>query len=344
MRYCLLLLLAAAPLAAQTVVFSSNFDTSLPAEITAGTALLTPVQAFAGLGPAAGPFGGSFLRSETGNAVTLQLTGLPAHNSIRLDFLFAAIDSLDGQGSFPSGDFFKVSIDGTPVFREAFANATTSQIQTYNAPAGVVLARFQDLGFGGPGSFYTDSAYWLGGDPLFGNLGHTASTLTVEFVLEGPGIQPLSDESWAIDQLVVSVSNSTFPGSAIPYGTGCGPTLVATAPPRIGETLPLLAQQLPASSVLAAVVCGASDVVYQGFALPRALDPFGMPGCFQLHDIALGTFSTTLFGTAAAASAVVPADIVLLGGVIYMQLWDAAPGVNALGFVASNGLRVTIGN
>jgi hypothetical protein len=29
---------------------------------------------------------------------------------------------------------------------------------------------------------------------------------------------------------------------------------------------------------------------------------------------------------------------------MYMQVWNAAASVNALGFVASNGLRVTIGN
>ncbi len=329
---------------AQTTVFTSNFDSVVPIEITPGTAAIAAVEGFAGLGPASAPFGGSFLRSETGNVVTLQLAGLPAHNSIRLDFLFAAIDSLDGQGSFPSGDFFRIGIDGGTVFRESFANAMASQIQTYVPPVGVELARFLDLGFGGPGSFYTDSAYWFGGDPQFANIGHTASTLTIEFVIEGPGIQPLSDESWAMDNLKVTVDTTTFPGSAVPYGQGCGPVLTATAPPRIGLPLPLLTTQLDGGTVLAACVVGASDAVYQGIFLPRALDPFGMPGCFQLHDIALGTISMQLFGTASSATPIVPQDNVLLGAVMYMQVWDAALGVNPLGFLASNGLRVTFGN
>lgn len=337
-------LVVSAPVLAQTTVFSSDFDAALPAAIAPGTAILTGVQGFAALGPVASQFGGTFLRSETGNTVTLQLNNLPAHNSIRLDFLFAAIDSLDGQGTFPSGDFFKITLDGATIFRESFANALPSQIQTYVPTPGVELARRVDLGFGGPGSFYTDSAYWLGGDPRFSNLGHTASTATFQFVIEGPGIQPLSDESWAMDNLNVSVSTTTFPGSAVPYGTGCGPVLAATATPRLGETLPLLATGLAPNSVLAACVVGASDLVYQSIPLPRALDAFGMPGCFQLHDLMLGTISMPMVGTAAFAAPLVPQDAVLLGGVMYMQVWEAAPAVNALGFVASNGLRVTIGN
>ena len=38
------------------------------------------------------------------------------------------------------------------------------------------------------------------------NLAHTASTAVFTFVMEGPGVQELSDESWAMDQLTVSVT------------------------------------------------------------------------------------------------------------------------------------------
>jgi len=99
--------------------------------------------------------------------VTLSLTGLQEHTAINLGFLFAAIDSLDGTGSFPSGDYFKVTLDGKTIFRESFANATTSQIQSYVPPPGVQLARYKDLGFSGPGSYYTDSAYDMNSDPVF---------------------------------------------------------------------------------------------------------------------------------------------------------------------------------
>lgn len=194
--------------ATPTQVFSSDFNGTLPAEINPGTATLTGVQGYAGLGPVGNQVGGNFLRSATGNTVTLSLAGLPAHDTISLEFLFAAIDSLDGTGTFPAGDFFKIVFDGVTLFSESFANATSSQIQSYVSPAGVELARHVDLGFSGPGSFYTDSAYNLGADPRFANFAHTGSTATIDFFIFGPGNQDLADESWAMDNLRVSVTTA----------------------------------------------------------------------------------------------------------------------------------------
>ena len=187
-------------------VFYADFNGSLPAEIAPGSATLTGTQGYAGLGPAGNQFGGNFLRSATGNTVTLSLAGLPAHDTISLEFLFAAIDSLDGTGTFPAGDFFKIVFDGVTLFSESFANATASQIQSYVPPPGVQLARRVDLGFSGPGGFYTDSAYNLGADPRFADFAHTGSTAIIEFFIFGPGNQSLDDESWAMDNLRVSVS------------------------------------------------------------------------------------------------------------------------------------------
>ncbi|MBB4841938.1 hypothetical protein HNP55_000433 [Paucibacter oligotrophus] len=201
---------------AQTVVFSSNFDAaSLPSQFNPGSdAALTGVQGFAGLGPLGYQFGGSFLRSATGNTITLTLQGLPSHSELNLGFLFAAIDSLDGSGSFPSGDYFHITLDGQTLFRESFANADPSQIQSYVPPPGVELARHQDLGFGGPGGWYTDSAYNLAADPRFMHIAHSGATASFSFLIEGQGIQPLSDESWAMDNLVVSVNAVPEPASA----------------------------------------------------------------------------------------------------------------------------------
>jgi hypothetical protein len=198
------LLLAGAQAQAQTV-FATDFDGALPAQIAPGTATLTGVQGFAGLGPAGNTFGGSFLRSPTGQVVTLTLDGLPAHTVLSLGFLFAAIDSLDGTGSFPQGDFFTVKVDGSTVFRESFANALESQIQSYTPPAGGELVRREERGFNA-GFYYLDSAYDLAIDPRLQGIAHTATTATITFEIEGPGIQSLDDESWAMDNLTVSVT------------------------------------------------------------------------------------------------------------------------------------------
>jgi hypothetical protein len=186
-------------------IWSSDFEGSLPTEISPGVAALTGVQGFAGLGHDGNRFGGSFLRSPTGNRVTITLTDLPPHDSVSLDFLFAAIDSLDGTGSYPEGDFLNVSIDGNSIFRESFANAAPTQFQSYVSAPGVELARHLDLGFSGPGSWYTDSAYDMSLEPRFHGIAHTAPTLTVSFIIEGPGIQSLEDESWAVDNLRISL-------------------------------------------------------------------------------------------------------------------------------------------
>ncbi len=225
-------------------VFSTDFDGSLPAEVNPGLATLTGVQGFAGLGHPGNQFGGNFLRSPTGNVVKLQLTGLPPHTTVTIGFLLAAIDSLDGEGTYPSGDYFHIKLDGVTIFRESLANALPSQVQSYVPAPGAQLARWQDLGFSGPGSFYTDSAYDFSMEPRMQGIPHSASTLTLEYIIEGAGIQPLSDESWALDNLTVAVTNApapqdlqltnykvTYPVGTIPRFTGLlhGATPLGTA-------------------------------------------------------------------------------------------------------------------
>ncbi|MES2475479.1 MAG: hypothetical protein V4640_06845 [Verrucomicrobiota bacterium] len=192
-------------------VFTNDFNGTLPAEVAPGTATLTSVQGFATLGPSGNTFDGNFLRSSTANVVRLHLLELPTHSSVSIGFLLAAIDSLDGEGSYPSGDYFHIKLDGVTIFRESLANAVLSQIQTYIPALGAQLARHQDLGFAGPGSYYTDSAYNFAVEPRLQGIPHTASTLTLEYVIEGVGGQDLNDESWAMDNLKVEVSNGDAP-------------------------------------------------------------------------------------------------------------------------------------
>lgn len=203
---------SAAIVSAQTsVVFTNSFDGALPAAIQPGTALLTGVQGYAGLGPVGNRFGSNFLRSATANVVTLTISNLPPHQTLTLTMLFAAIDSLDGTGTFPAGDFLKITLDTNVIFRESFANADPSQIQSYVPPPGGQLARRVDLGFSGPGGYYTDSAYDFGVDSRFRGLAHTSSTAVLTFQIEGEGIQDINDESWAMDNLGVSVTGVSPP-------------------------------------------------------------------------------------------------------------------------------------
>lgn len=194
---------------------SFDFEQStLATGIDPGTGVLTPSQGFAPYGTGGDVFGPTFLRSSTENTVTLTLNDLPAHSSLSLAFLFAAIDSLDGSGAFPSDDYFRVTVDGQLIFAETFANATPTQVQSYNPPPGVELARHQPLGFTAgsyPDSYFSDSAYNMGLDPTFQDLPHAANSIVITFSMVGGGVQNLDDESWAIDNVRVLLGDVSKP-------------------------------------------------------------------------------------------------------------------------------------
>lgn len=177
----------------------------MPIELTTGEGVIEPVQGFAGLGPSGSQFGGQFLRNASTNATILTLTGLPANSAIDIGFLLAVIDSWDGSSSgFPSGDFFTVTVDGAPIFTESFVNSQAGFTQTYVPPAGGELARKVHLCFNSS-DHHADTAYDMGLEPSFQGIPHSASTLTITFVGNGSGYQGGNDESWAIDQLLVSL-------------------------------------------------------------------------------------------------------------------------------------------
>lgn len=175
----------------------------------AGTATKEPVQGYAVHG-----FSGNLLRNDSQPAerTTLTLEGLPEHDSIDLRFLLAIIDSWDGSqqaGQSFAPDVFNVSVDGNLIFSETFVNSSSAgNTQSYVAPLGVELGRFQQLGFNQSGFDYLDSAYNLALDPAFQNIPHTASTLTVEWFAGGSGYEGSVNESWAIDNVEVVIDKA----------------------------------------------------------------------------------------------------------------------------------------
>ena len=147
--------------------------------------------------------GTRFLRTLTSPAAetaVLQLTDLPPHDSVSIDLLFLAIDSSDSE-------FFTVTLDGVDLFRErvwarlpiAFTGANIIDVP-------LVLQRH--LGYwGGVDSttlWQAESAFDMGALPSFKDIAHTTNSLTLE-ILEGLD-GPQDDESWAIDNLSVSVN------------------------------------------------------------------------------------------------------------------------------------------
>jgi len=202
------MLLAASVASADTQVFFTDFESGLPAQMTAPGAAIEGVQGYANLGPVGNKFGGNFLRYATVTLYDTQLTltGLPAHDHLSLAFLAAIIDSWDGT------ELFKVTIDGTEVFSHWWEIAIGDN-SDYVAPPGALLSSGVNLGWNGGGYFYRDRAYNMGVDPVF-TVAHTASTVTIVWklgALSGPAANQWQgglDESWGIDNVKVTVSTT----------------------------------------------------------------------------------------------------------------------------------------
>ena len=204
--FVLLVLTTATSLTASTaradlILLETDFESGVPPTIS-GSGTLTGTQGYSALG-----FGNSFLRSTAGlgttNGITLTFTDLPSHTSVDLAFFLAIIDSWDGVGDNSNGpDRFAVAIDGTILFSHVFENSG-SGTQDYVPPASATLARHVHLGFSSANNFFRDSAYDLGQDVVFSEILHTSSNLTINwFRPDGKGT---SDESWAIDNIAVSL-------------------------------------------------------------------------------------------------------------------------------------------
>jgi hypothetical protein len=195
--------------ALSTEVFNSSFDNGLPAEMSAPGCGLDGVQGWAGLGTPGNQFSGSFLRYSTISIVDTKLTlhNLPAHDHVSISFLLAVIDSWDGT------ELLKVSVDGVEVFSNWFQLAS-GDASSYIAPPGGLLSSGTELGFS-LGSWYArDRAYDMSVEPVFNAIPHTADSLVVTWYLgavsggAAANWQGGNDESWAIDNVRVSVSST----------------------------------------------------------------------------------------------------------------------------------------
>ncbi len=210
-----ILFLLLSTIARAVPVYSSDFSDPAPPGFF-GVVDVVPVQGFQGIGNTHGAFSGTFLWNDSSGIpaerTTLTLTDLPSHTSISLAFLFAAIESWDGsKEGAPSPDSFNVEIDGRLIFAETFIhhyNTPEGNQQSYVPPSGGLLTSGSNLW----GNVYLENGYDMGLDPRFQAIPHTRSNLEISWFASGAGWQGGIDESWAIDNLTVSVNN----GSSIP--------------------------------------------------------------------------------------------------------------------------------
>jgi hypothetical protein len=225
---CLLALtVAQAPRAGAGVVFTTDFNGTLPPGITAPGSQLESAQGLAGLGAPGNQFGGSVLRYhlQTLHDTSLTLTGLPPHTHVSIGCLLALIDSWDGT------ELMQVEVDGQLLFSHWFQLATGDD-SSYVAPAGGLLSSGVNLGWSAGSWYGRDRALDLSVEPALIEIPHTASTLTVVWKLgavsggAAANWQGGTDESWAIDNLTVSVGGAT---SDVPL-PDAGAVLLGNAP------------------------------------------------------------------------------------------------------------------
>lgn len=191
------------------IVFNTDFENGLPAQFSGGT--LASTEGYSSYG-----FGSQYYwdDSKEDGAITLNLSDLPQHNTIDLTFHVAIIDTWDGNTHrggwrWPAPDYFNVSINNE-VFHETFDNYEGLWDQSYQGPYLVYNAELARS------SGENDSAYII----TLTDLSHSADTLTIKWYASGAGWQAGWDESYAIDNVIVSVNPVPIPGAGWLLGSG----------------------------------------------------------------------------------------------------------------------------
>jgi hypothetical protein len=214
-RFTLVLLtLAWAPLTHSAVVFSENFEDG-----TVDPAIISSVGTLA---VDTAPLGAKLLglndgtnttepsnRGLSNNLIALTVSGLAVHTSATLNFSLITLNSMDG-----GEPFLLTEALGGLLFGGSCTNVGTVQCtQTAPVPATIPPNSTNTLGYSFLNSAVTasDAIYNL-------SFTFTHNAPTLAFLFNYSGLQDLADESWSIDNIVVS-TNAT---AVTPPPTGGG--------------------------------------------------------------------------------------------------------------------------
>lgn len=206
----LILGLAAVCGARADIIYQNNFESGLAAEFSNSPITTAP--------NASTKFLGEFAGTGAPSGTTLGLSGIFAHETVTIALDLYIIHSWDGNATSSGPDRLTFTADGTPLLDATFSNWDPSQSYSDATPLG-----------GGPfaGKTDADAENTLGYGSFFGTnttyhleftFAHQASTLSVVF--QGIGIQDVGDESWGIDNLVVSATPVPEPCTLLLVGAG----------------------------------------------------------------------------------------------------------------------------
>lgn len=179
----------------QTLIYETDFESGAGPEWSLSTTTTAPS-------------GEKFLGQLENTTAVLSLTGLPAHESVTIEFDLYVINTMDGT------EPFTFALDSAPFFVTTFSNASGTP-QWFPS----------EISDGSQSPPQTgaepDSDELLGYPPINGNdlanavyrlsytLPHTASSL--QFAVTGAGRQGLADESWGIDNVRVFQAGAPAP-------------------------------------------------------------------------------------------------------------------------------------
>ncbi len=158
------------------------------------------------------------------DSVQLTLTGLTIGDTATAKFDFYALDSWDGAAG---PDRFTFSIDGVTKLDSTFSNVSFNNQNypdvfgggTYSHQTG---SDDRDLSHGGslPDGYYGNTVYKFGGPGSNAAFTAVATSSTMVLNFTASGLQGISDESWAIDNVSVSTNSVPEPASLIAIGLG----------------------------------------------------------------------------------------------------------------------------
>lgn len=192
--------------AVSTIAYSNNFSSSIGSNWTFPAIVPANV-------PAIQAYNGDAVLGYLSNQqAILNLTNLPTHDQITVEFDLYIHDTWDGNSTVSGPDMFKVMLDNNAVLNTTFSNETWNST-TQSFPNDFSAS---NPSFTGSLTRTLPTACNFGGGSLSAKyhitktIPHNANTL--EMILEASGLENVCNESWSIDNVVVqyrSQSSST---------------------------------------------------------------------------------------------------------------------------------------
>lgn len=157
--------------------------------------------------PVAAPGDADYMRVRVEQTISLTLTNLPSHGTLKLSFDLYILKSWDGNSPAYGPDRWRLAVSNGPVLLDtSFSNnpkvKDDGSYQDYPRPGSPPRTGAISKNTLGYNAFFGDSIYRF--EFAFA---HSASTVTVNFsssLFEGKGTE---DESWGLDNVVVSTAS-----------------------------------------------------------------------------------------------------------------------------------------